>query len=48
VRALRRGAGLSGPARPTPFTADRDARFDRLAAHVRAALDVALIRSWLR
>jgi len=48
VRALRRSAGLAGPARPTPYTADRDARFDRLAAHVRGALDVARLERWLR
>jgi adenosylcobyric acid synthase len=48
VRALRRSAGLRGPTGPTPFTAERDARFDRLAAHVRGSLDLHLVRSWLR
>jgi adenosylcobyric acid synthase len=48
VSALRRSAGLTAASRPTSYTADRDARFDRLADHVRSALDVARIESWLR
>jgi len=46
--ALRAAAGLSRPRARTPFTAERGARFDRLAAHVRGALDVKRIEGWLR
>ncbi len=48
LRALRASAGLSSPAALAPFTSEREARFDRLAAHVRRALDVRQIESWLR
>jgi adenosylcobyric acid synthase len=48
LKALRAAAGLAAPAGPTPFTAQREARFDRLAAHVRRALDVPRIEGWLR
>lgn len=48
VRALRKSAGLAAPARLRSFTAERDARIDRWAAHVRAALDVETIERWLR
>jgi cobyric acid synthase len=45
---LRRNAGLRRSPVRTPFTAQREARFDRLAAHVRSALDIDLVRGWLR
>lgn len=48
VDALRATAGLRKSLARTPFTARRDARFDRLAAHVRGSLDMELVRSWLR
>jgi adenosylcobyric acid synthase len=40
VRAARTRAGLAPPERLVPYGAERSGRFDRLAAHVRAALDV--------
>ncbi len=40
VRAARARAGLAPAARLVPYGAEREARFDRLAAHVRAALAV--------
>lgn len=48
VRALRRAAALDPPVALVPFMAERDRRFDRLADHVRRALDVERIESWLR
>ena len=48
VRALRAAAGLAAPRALSPYTADREARFDRLARHVRRSLDVRTIESWLR
>jgi adenosylcobyric acid synthase len=48
VCALRRAAALDPPLAMVPFTAERDRRFDRLADHVRRALDVERIESWLR
>jgi cobyric acid synthase len=47
VRALRASAGLSRPAALCRYTAERQRRFDRMAAHFRAALDVARIEAWL-
>jgi adenosylcobyric acid synthase len=47
VKALRAAARLAPPAGRTTFTADREARLDRLAAHVRRALDVRRIEGWL-
>lgn len=48
LRALRAAAGLSAPPTFARFTSDREGRFDRVAAHVRQALDVRRIESWLR
>jgi adenosylcobyric acid synthase len=47
VRALRAAVRLAPPAGRSTYTADRAARLDRLAAHVRRALDVRRIESWL-
>jgi adenosylcobyric acid synthase len=47
VNAARAACGLA-PASGLAFVAaEREARLDRLAAHVRTALDIELIRSWL-
>jgi len=47
VDAARTACGLS-PAHAKAFvTAERDARLDRLAAHLRRSLDMDLIRSWI-
>jgi adenosylcobyric acid synthase len=47
VNAVRAACGLA-PASSLAFVAaEREARLDRLAAHVQAALDVGLIRSWI-
>ena len=40
VRAARERAGLTAPARLAAHGAERDARFERLAAHVRASLSL--------
>lgn len=48
LRALRASVGLSPAAALVPFTAEREQRFDRLAAHVRQAFDMSLIESWLK
>jgi adenosylcobyric acid synthase len=40
VRAARERSGLQAPARLVDYGAQREARFDRLAAHVRARLDL--------
>ena len=40
VRAARARAGLAPPAQLIPHGAEREARFDRLAAHVRRSLNV--------
>jgi adenosylcobyric acid synthase len=40
VRSARARAKLAGPTRLVPYGAEREARFDRLAAHVRSSLDV--------
>jgi adenosylcobyric acid synthase len=48
LRALRAAAGLSAPSALARFTSDRERRFDRLASHIRQALDVRQIESWLR
>jgi adenosylcobyric acid synthase len=47
VDAARTACGLDA-ARTHAFVArEREARLDRLAAHVRSALDLDLIRSWI-
>jgi adenosylcobyric acid synthase len=46
--ALRESAGLRRSRVRAPFTAQREARFDRLAAHVRGSLDMDRVRGWLR
>jgi adenosylcobyric acid synthase len=48
VRALRTAAALDPPRAVVPFTAERERRFDRLADHVRRALDIERIEGWLR
>jgi adenosylcobyric acid synthase len=48
LRALRAAACLSPPSSLARFTSDRVRRLDRLASHVRQALDVRQIESWLR
>ena len=40
VRAARARAGLTPATAFVAYTAEREARIDRLAAHVRAALDI--------
>jgi adenosylcobyric acid synthase len=40
VRGARMSCGLAPPAMLVPYRAERNARFDRLAAHVRAALNM--------
>ncbi len=41
VRAARRARGLAAPAALCAYGAERDARFDRLASHLRSALDLS-------
>jgi len=48
LRALRAAARLAPSAACASFAADREARLDRLAAHVRRALDMRQIERWLR
>jgi adenosylcobyric acid synthase len=48
LRALRAAVALDRPRELVPFTAQREGRFDRLADHVRRALDVERIENWLR
>jgi adenosylcobyric acid synthase len=48
LRALRAAAGLAPPTTLARFTEEREKRFDRLAAHVRRAIDVGRIERWLR
>jgi adenosylcobyric acid synthase len=48
LRAMRAAAGLAAPRRLTPYTAAREQRFDRLADHVRRALDMDRIKGWIR
>jgi adenosylcobyric acid synthase len=48
VRASRAALALDPPRGLMPFTAERERRFDRLADHVRRALDVERIESWIR
>jgi adenosylcobyric acid synthase len=48
VRALRAAVALDPPRARVPFTAERECRFDRLADHVRRALDVERIEGWIR
>jgi adenosylcobyric acid synthase len=47
LTAARSALGLAPPRRLTFVTAEREGRIDRLAAHVRAALDMNLIRQIL-
>jgi adenosylcobyric acid synthase len=47
VGAWRRASGLSPASRFAGWTRERGARFDRLADHVRAALDVPALSSWI-
>ena len=45
IRAARAARRLAPPERLAPLSAKREARIDRLAAHVRASLDVPAILS---
>jgi adenosylcobyric acid synthase len=47
LAAARAACGLAPPARRVFVCADREKRMNRLADHVRRALDMDLIRSWL-
>jgi len=47
VEAARAACNLSPPSAFSNFRAERDARFDRLAAHVRQAIDLDTILGWL-
>jgi adenosylcobyric acid synthase len=47
VNAARAACGLAPASGMAFVAAEREARLDRLAAHVRAALDIGLIRSWI-
>jgi adenosylcobyric acid synthase len=47
VGGLREACGLAPAAAFCAWTRERNARFDRLADHVRAALDVPALASWL-
>jgi adenosylcobyric acid synthase len=48
LRGLRGLCSLSAPEVLLPYTAERERRFDRLAEHVRRALDIRTIQGWLR
>jgi adenosylcobyric acid synthase len=48
VRAFRASAGLAPAHAVGRYTAERERRFDRLAAHFRRALDIDRIEAWLR
>jgi len=48
VNAARAACKLSPPSTFSNFKAEREARFDRLAAHVRTATDIDTILSWLK
>jgi adenosylcobyric acid synthase len=45
--AARAACGLAPHAAKAFFAAERQSRLDRLAAHVRGALDLEMIRSWI-
>jgi adenosylcobyric acid synthase len=45
--AARAACGLAPHAAKAFFAAERQSRLDRLAAHVRRALDLEMIRSWV-
>ena len=47
IRAARTAVGLAPAARWVNSHAERDARIDRLADHLRKALDINLLKSWL-
>jgi adenosylcobyric acid synthase len=47
LATARMACGLAPPRRTALVSADRQGRFDRLADHVRRALDMNLIKSWL-
>jgi adenosylcobyric acid synthase len=47
LRAARAVCGLGAPTEVAHVAAERDARVDRLAAHVARALDVDALLSWL-
>lgn len=47
LRTARASCGLAPPREVAFFSAEREARFDRLAAHVRESLDIHQILSWL-
>jgi adenosylcobyric acid synthase len=47
IHAARASSGLARPKELKNIRAEREARFDRLAAHVRGALDLKTILRWL-
>jgi adenosylcobyric acid synthase len=47
LHAARAAFGLAPPHELVPIAAQRESRLDRLAAHVRAALDIDQITGWL-
>jgi adenosylcobyric acid synthase len=47
LRAARAACGLAPPARFAHVEAERDARLDRLAAHVAGAVDVDALLAWI-
>ena len=47
LEAARAAAGLAPPAARAFVAAEREARLDRWAAHVRGALDMEMIRGWI-
>ncbi|HEX2229972.1 MAG TPA: cobyric acid synthase [Candidatus Binatia bacterium] len=47
IRAARAAADLAPAAISAHVTAQREARMDRLASHVRTSLDLKLIKSWI-
>jgi adenosylcobyric acid synthase len=48
VGALRAALDLAPPLALSPYTAERERRFDRLAGHVRQALDIDRLKEWIR
>jgi adenosylcobyric acid synthase len=47
IRAARAAVGLAPATRWLNSHAERDARINRLASHLRNALDINLLKSWL-
>jgi adenosylcobyric acid synthase len=47
IRAARAACGLAPPIQLAHIAADREARLDRLAAHVASAVDVDALLAWI-